>query len=702
MGTLTPLTVQSGRSTQHRESFAQFGDIVVMSNGHDAMQCRNLRNNTTFDYGMAAPAAPTAGASPGAGSVLGVILYRARWYDDSTQTYSLPSATLEVTADSIQVLINRPGSVPSRATHWILERTSNGGDVFYPVQTLAVASTTATDNESDADLEEFEALVIDENQAQPEFIPRVVFSNQGILHGVGGRIHRVNAALVNGSGTVSSGSEFTQQMDTEEQDLTVPADADGQVYKVTGYTSASQISITPSYAGANGTKQVHITGRRDRVWWSEGDNPEHGGTKRAGLTRNQAFLGDDGEPVIGGCGLGPVGVLYAKETSLYFHSYNQKPNAPAEGDGSIKKLQSRRGIVGPLALRCVNGVVYGIDKQGIWRASPGGEPDEFAARELGKLWKNGTFNFAAGDNWHIGWDPFRGWLVFFICLSGETYPTTGWIFDLRQGQWRGTLKFPLGVTCTAELPDVSGVLRMAFWLERGGVGSYHYILNDNRCQGGDPNFTLQATCHGGDVNTIFNTDATFKTTGAGCKGLQVWKVNTNDGTIERRIVASNDAVTLTVTQNWDVQPTGPGLRIVLAPIESIYRSGRIFAGEPLKRKKFSAVWITLAVCPALRSLYMETYYEGRSTAANNPETKTEDGVVQTAGSPVTQLTFSGEATTRRIRVPLHGPATGTDATRWATDLEIKLYSYEPDATAWEVMDMEVEYETEEKISKDAA
>ena len=699
MATLTPVSVASGRSTQHRESFAQVGDLVFYSNGHDALSVWNLRNNTSFAYGMARPAAPTAGSSPGAGNVAGVILYRVRWYDNTVQTYSLPSATLEQTVTNIQVLINQPGSAPSRATHWVLERTSNGGDVFYPVQTIAIATSTATDNLSDADLEEFEALVLDENQGQPEFIPKKIFSNQGILHGVGGRIHRDSATFTGGSGTVSGGSEFTQQMATEEQDLSVPTDADGLVYKVTGYTSASQIAITPTYSGSSETKTAAIVGRRDRVWWSEDDNAEHGGEVRGGVLRNQAFLGDDGEPVVSGCGLGPAGVLYAKDTSLYFHRYTQKPNAPAAGDGAIVKLQSRRGVIGSEALRFQGGYVFGIDKYGIWRASPGGEPQEIAP-ELSKLWKDGSFNFSKGENWHIGWDPVRSWLLFFICLSGETYPTQAYIYDLKQGTWRGTLKFHLGVTCTAELPDSSGVLRMAFWGERADISSYNYLLNDNYCQGADPSTTVNAVASSSTSYTVTCSAATFKTSGAGCKGLQVRKV-TSAGAEETRIIFSNTADEIVIDAIWTDNPV-EGDKIIVGGIETRYRSGRIFAGEPLKRKHFVGVWVTLAKLASSKSVYFRCYYEGRTTAANFAETKSEDGVERTSGSAIATLTMDGQATTRRFYIPLTGPGTGTDATLWATDIELELFSYEPDATPWEIMELELEYDVQAKIAKDAA
>lgn len=703
MATLTPVNVASGRSTQHRDSYAQIGDLVFFSNGHDALSVWNLRNNTAFSYGMAAPAAPTQGTSPGAGNVSGRILYRVRWYDDTVQTYSLPSAVLDVTVSNIQVLINQPGSVPSRATHWVLERTANGDDVFYPVQTVAIATTTATDNLADADLEEFEALVLQENQGQPEFIPRKIFQNQGILFGVGGRIHRASASLTNSSADVNTGSEFTQQMDTEEQDLTVPTDADGAVYKINGYTSDTQIAITPVYAGSTGTKTVAITGRRDRVWWSEGDNPEHGGEKRGGVLRNQAFLGDDGEEVVSGCGLGPVGCLYAKGQSLYFHRFNQSPNAPSKGDGAIVKLQSRRGCIGPEALRFQNGAVYGMDRYGIWKMQPGGEPQEIA-EPLAKLWKDGSLSFANGDNWHIAWDPAKSWLIFFMCLSGETYPTTGWVWDLKQNQWRGTLKFPLGITCAAELPDSSGVMRMAFWTVRdpagAGIGSYHYILNDNYCQGADPSTTVNATATSSSNNTVECSAASFKTTGAGCMGLQVRKV-TSAGASETRNIVSNTDQSLAVSSNWTVNPVA-GDKIIVGGIETKYRSGRIFAGEPLRRKRFRGVWITLAKLAASKSVYLKAYYDGDTDAAANPTTKSEDGVAQTAASAITTLTMDGQDTTRRFYVPLHGPGAGTDATRWATDIELELYSFEPDATPWEIMSMELEYEVQDKIQKDAA
>ena len=112
-------------------SFAQLNDVGLMCNGIDANKIMDMRLGTAKDLGMAAPGAAPTKSEGAAGNVKGTVKYRVRWKDSSTQTYSLPSASLTVTTASKQITITRPGSPPSRATHWILERTVDANETYF-------------------------------------------------------------------------------------------------------------------------------------------------------------------------------------------------------------------------------------------------------------------------------------------------------------------------------------------------------------------------------------------------------------------------------------------------------------------------------------------------------------------------------------------------------------------------------------------
>ena len=122
----TSYNLKTGLS-DHPPTMAQVGDVGVIGNGHDANQTLDLRTGQCKVFGIAAPGAGTT-ATPGvAGSVDGAVSYRIRWRDASTGAMSLPSAAITASPSSQKVTIDKSAvtGVPARASHWIVERTTD-------------------------------------------------------------------------------------------------------------------------------------------------------------------------------------------------------------------------------------------------------------------------------------------------------------------------------------------------------------------------------------------------------------------------------------------------------------------------------------------------------------------------------------------------------------------------------------------------
>ena len=470
-----PQTIDATRNGLHRESYAQVGETVVVCNGHDPNMIFTTRMAAAGAglagawriLGIIAPAAAPTCAAAAATGPIGNFLYRVRWKDAITQTISLPSPVSAVMIGTgVGVTVTRPSiaATPAlRATHWILERTEDGGAVYYPVNvTLAapdgtlIATTTFDDTVMDNMLRMRQGYP--ENQGQPSRY-RFCFSNQGRAFVGGGRVHRFTATMVNGDATVV-GTGFASDM--VGQDFTIDGDVTGVAYRVLTYTSAISLELDSNWVGTSADYAASITSRRDRAAFSEQDKPEYFGPVGYSALANEFIVGDDGEPLTGGAGMGLAGVLWAKSHSLYHHRYDMNPDG-VNGDGRLVKIPVNRGCVGPMALKFIDGWVYGIDTEGIWRLSPGSMLPQGISGDIASDWKTNNLGYLTSDNWHVGFDPATATVWFFVTFAGQTYPTTAYLWSVEREKWIGTRYVAQGVTSSVVLPDSNGVRRLCFF-----------------------------------------------------------------------------------------------------------------------------------------------------------------------------------------------------------------------------------------------
>ena len=256
--------------------YAQLGDIGLCTNGHDLNGIVDLRTGTYKTLGMPAPTGAPTSASGGAGNVTGPIQYRTRWYDLSTGTFSLASSAVSYTYSANTVTITLVGTPPSRATHWIAERTTAGGRVFYPLNYTsalpngtAVATGTFVDNETDSTIRQ--RTVLPDNQGQPGRY-RFCWANGAILFMGGGRVHRPTCTLTNAATTCTS-TDGDWLADHVGEDISADADTDGVTYRISAFTNANSVTLASNYGGVTGTKACSQAGRRDTIAWCDPGTP---------------------------------------------------------------------------------------------------------------------------------------------------------------------------------------------------------------------------------------------------------------------------------------------------------------------------------------------------------------------------------------------------------------------------------------------
>lgn len=677
----------------HPPGMAQLGDVVVVMNGHDANKIVDTRTGDDKNLGLAAPTAAPTGASAAGTTLSGLYRWRVRWKDASTGTISLPSAEYTATPAGNDWTITRPGSPDSRATHWILERTTQGGRVFYPVNLTtalpdgtAIATTTFEDEVSDLTLRNRQELP--ETQGQPPTLFNKVIANGPYLHAFGGRVHEVAIGVTDTDATVTSSAGFTAAM--VGQDLTVVEDGAAKTYKIASFTDTSNIELAEAYSGTTGSKTGRITGPRDYEGWCEPNQAEYWGTLNySGTLSNQVRIGDDGEPLTAGVALGlGLGVLLAKPTRLYLHRYSQSPNPPWEGgDGQIVPMSSRRGAFGDRCMYAVDGIIYGMDQFGIWRLTPPSEPVEIGG-PIKLDWK--VLNQNQADNFHIGYDPAERWLYFFVVRVGETLPKLAYIFDLERGDWIGTREWDLAVTCTAILPDLNGVLRMTLYHEKPtGGAAYAWFNGIGYGMGVPPTVTTTGTATGGSSTTIVNSSASFPTSGEALKGIPVTLVRAADASEETQAIISNTGTTLTTTAFTGTAPTS-GDTYVIGPVKAQYKSGRI-AIDPTRKKKFKGLWIWLVHDSNAVDLKCRVYLDGSSTAFSDRAVAiAEDGVTAAASGAAVTLD-PGATNTQSGNIHRYNIPVGKNG----NDIQIELYSI-VSGPPWQVLAIELDFDPDMK------
>jgi hypothetical protein len=638
---IAPVPLLTGRA--HRESIAQLADLLVIINGHDANKVYDLRSAATYDMGLATPAAPAC--TPGAaGNVTGDVRYRVRWVDATTGSMSLPGA--ETTAAPVDqvVSVGIPSSPPARATHWIVERTTDGGRIFYPVNRnyaapngTAKTVTSVADNELDGTIRNRESIT--ENQAPLPVGPSTIFPNAGRLFAVSREMHTVAATLTNGSVNITGGSGFTQAL--VGRDLAVVGDVSGKTIKIATIASAATGTLESAYTGTTGSKVICVAGRGDIIYWTDPFIAEHWGKQLAnGYLSNQLTIGDDGDPVLAGCGLGLEGVLLAKRSRLFLLRYGGDPH-PVTGDGTLIALPTRRGACGPSACRYVNGYVYGIDNRGVWRYAPGGAVEEIGG-SIRHEWRRANLNWERAPNCHIGYDASRSEVHFFVVEGDDQYAKRSWVWSEDLDAWVGSVAWPAGVTCSVELPDTSGQGRMVVYLESSGSAPAVAWMYGLSYTFGVPSTCtpLTGTVTSGGATNLTSTGAAWNTS---MPGVPV-KLIRAAGTTETQLIVSNTADALTTTAWVGAVPIA-GDTYEIGPIETTIRTGRIDFGDGSRKKRIQALWIWAKYKTECVPFKVRAYIDGNSTPVSDFTTTNEDGVSYTNGKPDMQA----DPTVRRHR-----------------------------------------------------
>lgn len=137
--------------------------------------------------GFPEPDAAPSGATI-TGSLTGAYAYYITFYDSNTDTESNPSAqsaTVNPSGQGVRVTNNATNNATnSRVTHWRIYRNVASGSTYYLVATVAIASSTYDDDNSDSTIQANDTLELDNNAPAADTYQSVLtYRNFAFLYG---------------------------------------------------------------------------------------------------------------------------------------------------------------------------------------------------------------------------------------------------------------------------------------------------------------------------------------------------------------------------------------------------------------------------------------------------------------------------------------------------------------------------------------
>jgi hypothetical protein len=274
--------------------------------------------------------------------------------------------------------------------------------------------------------------------------------------------------------------------------------------------------------------------------------------------------------------------------------------------------------------------------------------------------------------------------LFFVCQSGDTYPQLAYIWSEDQELWIGTLYWTEGVTATIELFDSLGQPRFVHYEEVSAAGdSVAFMLGCQHNRGVPSAVTpVNGTALlAANAWTVGCTGATWGTDTLVGVPIRVRHVS---GAVDDRIVESNTAALITVTEDFS-EVVQAGATFELGFIEAVYRTGRIFAGFPDRKKKWKELWIWARYNVAAMPFKVRAYLDGALVPTSDFATlAAEDGVSMVAAVPGIQVDPTVQA--HRFRVPV--------MEQDAVDAQIEVRSSQG-GTPWEIHAMRLVYEVDD-------
>jgi hypothetical protein len=530
------------------------GVLLVASGFDKVLRWDGLRPQAE-SAGVAAPTlAPTlaaAGTGAAASAVTGTYAVYLRYVDRNGNFSNLSPVSNEVTAAGADRLtygnLQTP-SDPKVVRRQVLRNTDGQAETYYvDVDTTDLTSAALSSSRSDADLQAqaAQALLTDDGlplanaRDQPPDTKAFVAHHLDRMY-LGGEVEYAegNVLATFGSTAVTGiGTEWTEVLPGRFL-FVVGAD---RAYEIAAADPARQtLTLREPYQGATQPYASYAIrpepAARRTVQFSEAGEPE------SWPPTNGFALAEDGDVITG---------LMPKASFLYVLERRNVWRFTSQTDPTKDGFVFHSGSRGCVNNRCwvvIDEAAFMLDEIGVHKFT-GGEDTESLSDPIrdffdgtGARWR---INWAAARHFHAVHNPGEDCIRWFVALSGEYLPRHA--LCLQHGEsrwWVEEYPAPVGASCLGRMNGRPQVFL-------GSAAARVLALGAGRLDGAAPDAgtTRGAVTSAGPVS-LADSAASFA---AGLAGAPVVIVS-GRGKAQLRLVASNTATTLTLTQPWLVLP----------------------------------------------------------------------------------------------------------------------------------------------------
>ena len=672
-------TIKSGVESDHRFSFTSLNGHVYMCNGWDPMLRWNGVDAAAVDAGIAAAPddwGPTPGTAAG-DSTPGTHLIRYRYLSRDTQYISNPSNQVEITiaagAEELTFPIagtsaaNIKRSSDPKADRIVVEMTFVNGGTFFEAVVVDNSASSVVVDISDSGLAGKLLDYTDDGHNPPEFFT-IVLAHKGRLLGTGRVKHTKGTVAVTNSstGVTGTGTNWTQA--GVSQFFRVVGEADFfQIDAVGGVTS---ITLATAYTGstASGVNYEIFSVSQNTIFESQTLFPESWAPlnfTKALVNRNdriRAMIAHFGTVIV--CG------DFSTERWSYTNSLVE--------DGQPVPIPGNRGALNQRCVIEVDGIIYGGDRQGIWRYNGGAQ--QHMSHPVDPLWQ--IMNFSVVEEFHCVFIPIERTIRFYWPRDDDAVTDTkakDFLEYCLDKQIWGTGRHAMAMTSSTTIGSTNE--RRAILGDENG----HSWFIVGSTEGADPGFTLEGLVAAAPAptTTVFTiTGGGLVTTNGGLAGVPVfWREGE-----EERLVASNTATQITLASGFSVPPTA-GHTIHIGRIKALLRTKAISLTKLSSRYRQRYLHVYFEPTSTAKELRVRIFEDYGSTAKQWDVTTTDltSGVDTTAAT--TDFRIDMSVNTGYAKVPL-----GLDWNRvievefqvWEQDTGLNLIGFEVDGMADEV------------------
>ena len=546
-------TIKTGYDVTSRAIMQSVNGRLYITNGFDPMQVWNGLSSTSYDAGLAGPAAaPGAPTTASGNGTVGTHLIRYRFLDNTSPASSYRSnasanlsqaVTVSATDGQMTFSIGSSGtniirSTDSKATTIQVEMTVASGTTFYVAATAQNAATSVVVSISDALLVlNDRGDLFDSNNDidgddlgggnEPPPLAAIMAQCRDYTF-LGGDVAITKTIGVTNNSVTVTGTGFPTLW-AGRQMLRVGTDT--TAYLVSAVNAAgTSITLANVYGGSTNASAsgVFTAQNPNRIYWSA--NPT--GAVMPESWRVAARARD----VLNVVGDRLKGLVEFNGNLIVCGSFSMQQLifVSDPGTGELDTIQGQFGVFNQNCFVKQDGMLFGFGPNGVW-VTTGGRP-RWISDDIDASWED-VADLSQSNLSHGSYDPVEKTVRWLYVASGESTPREAVVYELQGQRWYRE-QYRAGIGASVSAVNNNGQLRAIFSDATNGRSFFFAGATD-----GVPSSSTGAyTGNSGSTTTVTQVNESLPTGSlADLSGLILYR----PGTGEEKAITSNTASAIT-------------------------------------------------------------------------------------------------------------------------------------------------------------